>query len=79
MSHDMGKMPCDEMDKTEKKQDNQHCDGVCFCMHMSSTQIPIVGSDNLIQIPLYSTATHEFMNDSVVNLPYTPDKRPPRV
>jgi len=78
MNHDMSNMPCEKMQQNENQSDTQHCDGVCFCMHMSSTQTPIIGASSQFQIPFALKLSHDFTNEAIASLSYSPDKRPPK-
>lgn len=76
---DMSNMPCEEMQQNENQNDNQHCDGVCFCMHMSSSQTPIIGASSQFQMPFALKLSHDFTNEAIASLSFSPDKRPPKV
>ena len=78
IKQDMGIMPCEEMQKNKNQNDNQHCDDVCFCMHISSSQTPIIGTNQQFQPPFTLRLSHNFSNEIIATLPYSPDKRPPK-
>ena len=78
MKQDMGNMPCEDMQQNDSQNDNQHCDGVCFCMHMSSSQTPTIGASSQFQMPFTLKLSHDFTNDAIASLSYSPDKRPPK-
>ena len=79
MNHDMGKTPCEDMQQNQNQNDTQHCDGVCFCMHMSSSQTPTIGESSIFQTPFSLKLSHDFINEAIASLSYSPDKRPPKV
>jgi len=56
---DMGdKPPCHEENKSEKQDPNNHCEGVCLCLHVSLTQTPVLSDLNTVPDMLLGTETY---------------------
>lgn len=75
---DMGDMPpCHEENKSEKQDPNNHCDGVCLCLHVSITQTPVLSDFVTVPDIALGAEIYNPHNESVPSLDYSPSNPPP--
>jgi len=75
---DMSNMPCEEMQQNQDRQDTQHCDGVCLCLHVSTHQSPTLNNPLSLSMPTLVSMKHDFIDDRFTGISTSTLKRPPR-
>lgn len=78
LSSDSGDMlPCHEENESEKTDPNNHCEGICLCLHVSTSQTPVLS--NFIAVPdiALGTEIYHSSNESVPSQDYSPSNPPP--
>lgn len=68
-------MPCED---TRQNNNDQHCDGVCLCSHMSTHQLPILPPLLNVDSPALSSIKHQIIDDHFIQILTSIPKRPPR-
>ena len=72
----MGDMPCHE--DSEQKSPAKHCDGLCLCLHVAMSQIPIVTYNINLKVPAVSADRVISENDQITTQATAPPRRPPK-
>ena len=67
-------MPC----HNKSQEDTQHhCDGLCICLHVSTSQTPIVNNASIHNISLTQSVVWAFSNEHIISRHPSPPHRPP--
>ena len=69
-------MPCHGEQK--QKDNNQHCDGLCLCMHVSINQTPILNEDAALDFPVASSNSLLTNSETIASRTISPPRRPPK-
>lgn len=74
-------IPCEDMQHNQDQKpdgNNQHCEGICLCLHVSVQQSTTLTKGVSMPLPIITAANYSFSDDVIVNIPSTTIKRPPR-
>ncbi len=77
-SQSMMDMPCEDMQQGNNQNDMQHCDGVCFCLHVSTHQSPTLNNSLSLSMTAQVSMKYDFVDDRFAGIPKSTLKRPPR-
>jgi hypothetical protein len=75
---DMGEMPCHEENKSEKQDPNNHCEGVCLCLHVSLTQTPVLSDLNAVPDVYLGSETYTLLREDMASFETSPSNPPPK-
>ncbi len=74
MAHD-GSTPCHD----EREDSSQeHCEGLCLCQHVASSQIPVAGDAEVLRVPDRQSQRRAGARDNMTSRKTAPPRRPPR-
>lgn len=75
------KMDCHKQmqEQGKKKQDRQHCEGICLCEHANLNQTPIIEQPSFLKAPLLSFERIEEKITALHTRSISPLRKPPRV
>lgn len=75
---DMGEVPpCHEESKGETQDNLKHCDGVCLCLHVSVTQIPLLTDFVAVPDIVLGADVYNLSNEVAFSRDYPPTNPPP--
>lgn len=70
--------PCHHHAQEESKESTHHCDGKCFCIHASASQIPLLEVNSILLRALLVDDRIAYVNQQMVNFGAAPPSPPPK-
>jgi hypothetical protein len=75
---DMDEVPCHEEKKSEKQDPNNHCEGVCLCLHVSLNQTPVLFDLNSVPDVFLGAETYTLSREDMASYEGSPSNPPPK-
>ncbi len=75
---DMGDKPCHEENKSEKQDPNNHCEGVCLCLHVSITQTPVLSDLSAVPEVFLGSEKYTLSKEDMASYEGSPSNPPPK-